>query len=285
MRPLVLTFSALLGVVGFVGFAPAASACDDPSGCGSPQPTYDPSGTAELVALANQERAGAGLAPLAMRADIAEIAAAHTAEMAKSGTIYHNDAYFSSATRTRLGLKALGENVGMAGSVRGAHQALMNSAPHRANILNGSFTVGGFAVVSDGGAFYVTEAFGTPSGAPRAAGTPVAAPAAPKPPVAAKPVPKPAAAPTPARAVRRPAPAPPTTPPPPVVEVAAPPAAPEPVADGPDTTTPGRMFTALASAGTSPGPLAFPAVILLGAVASAVLHAWRQSKARLVTAG
>ena len=123
-------------------------------------------GADRLLALVNQERTSRGLRPLAGRNDVADIARPHTANMASRRDIWHNDAYFTASTRSSLGAKALGENVAMAASVEVAHQALMDSPGHRANILNGSFDSAGLSVVHDErGYVYVTENFVTSGGA------------------------------------------------------------------------------------------------------------------------
>lgn len=124
----------------------------------------DPAGADQLLALANRERANAGLVPLTNRLDIVAVATDHSAAMASRGEIYHNDTYFSPATKSRLALSAVGENVGQAGSIPRVHSALMNSAPHRANILNGTYRVVGVAVVWASGQLFITEDFGVPKG-------------------------------------------------------------------------------------------------------------------------
>ena len=121
-----------------------------------------PDGAGRLLALVNHERTSRGMRALQGRGDIASIAGSHTASMAGHRTIWHNDSYFTANTRSSLRAKALGENVGMAGSVDAAHRALMDSAGHRANILNASFDVAGFSVMHDErGYVYVTENFAT----------------------------------------------------------------------------------------------------------------------------
>ncbi|MBW3615929.1 MAG: CAP domain-containing protein [Actinobacteria bacterium] len=117
-------------------------------------------GADHLLALVNNERTSRGLRPLAGRGDVDDIARPHTRAMASRRTIWHNDSYFTAATRSSLGAKGLGENVAMAGSVEVAHQALMDSPGHRANILNGRFDTVGLSVVHDErGYVYVTQNF------------------------------------------------------------------------------------------------------------------------------
>jgi len=143
----------------------------------TPQSTVDdPSGEMQMLAMVNQARAQAGVAPLTMRDDIRSIAVHHSFDMAAAGYIYHNDNYFSSSTRSQLHAAVLGENVDMNYSIEAAHQALMNSPHHRDNILDPRFVyVGIGAVETSSGTFYITQDFVQPADGWRPA---AAAPAA-----------------------------------------------------------------------------------------------------------
>jgi hypothetical protein len=163
-------------------------------------PTAAAGGAAQLFDLANRERVAAGLSPLEWRDDVAGIAADWTAQMAASGTLAHNDEYFSPATQAEIGSSARGENVAFSGSIEAIHYAFMQSPPHRANILDGDFSQGGFAVTQDAdGTWWATEDFMRPAGSRAAAPAPPApAPAepepAPEPVVVEQPAPQPVAA-------------------------------------------------------------------------------------------
>lgn len=132
----------------------------------------EPAAAARLFDLVNGERTSAGLAPLAYRADIADIAQAWSGELARRGVLAHNDDYFTRETRKRLGAKALGENVARAGDVDAAHRALMASSGHRANILDGRFRVLGVGAVLRDGTWWFTQDFLEPVAAPPSAPTP-----------------------------------------------------------------------------------------------------------------
>ena len=93
--------------------------------------TDDPAAAARMLVLANEARAAAGLAALVSRDDVVSIARPHSADMAAAHDIWHNDAYFTSATRSRLNAKSLGENVAKNASPEAAHQAFMDSPGHR----------------------------------------------------------------------------------------------------------------------------------------------------------
>ena len=55
--------------------------------------------------------------------------------------------------------RALGENVAMGPSLNAAFDALVKSAPHRANMLNPKFNRAAIGVVERNGYFWITEVF------------------------------------------------------------------------------------------------------------------------------
>lgn len=154
-------------------------------------PRNAPEAAQRLLDLVNAERTKAGMGRLTSRDDVVAIALAHTQRMVASGTIFHNDNYFSDSVQRLLNSKARGENVAQNSSVDDTHTRLMNSPGHRANILDPRFSVVGFAVVqATDGRYYTTQDFLQPAGAVApvapAPGPPTpAAPAAPRPVVAA----------------------------------------------------------------------------------------------------
>jgi uncharacterized protein YkwD len=175
-----------------------------PSPAASVQAGADSAGASQLLDLVNQSRAQAGLGPLAMRSDVVDIALGHSRDMATQNRLYHNDGLFSSTIRSLLAAGALGENVDMDFSVQAIHNAFMASPHHRANVLDGRFTVAGFAIVVDGsGSYWATEDFVQAKGSPqqaRSAPAPRAAVAASPPPTSGHPVTTSAPAPAPAAA-------------------------------------------------------------------------------------
>lgn len=174
----------------------------------------------QLFVLINTERSDAGLAPLVPSSDATEVAEAWSQFMSDINDLAHNDGWFTTETRQRLGAGALGENVATNADIADAHRRLMNSPGHRANILDPRFThVGIGAVKGPTGAWWITEDFFQMKEAPAVA--PAPAPAEPA-------TPAPAPAPT---VAPRPAPAPPA---PPAQEAApAEPPAPSPSEDAP----------------------------------------------------
>ena len=144
-------------------------------------PAPDPgAAAATLAGLLNRARADAGLAPVVVRADIAEIAQAWSQTMASAGSLSHNDGYFTDGVRSRIGAGMLGENVAVAGSVEQAHRALMDSPRHRDNILDARFTAVGVGAELRDGRWWFTQDFAQVS-APRAASVAAAPPTAPTP--------------------------------------------------------------------------------------------------------
>jgi hypothetical protein len=178
----------------------------------------DPAAAAQrILQLTNNERAGVGLPPLSMRADVVAIAQTQSEAMAAAMNIWHNEQFLTQATRKALAANMLGENVGMGANVDLVHAALMNSPGHKANILEPAFSIVGMAVVQGtDGMVYVTQDFLQPSGGKP---VPVKAVSAPRPaaPRSVSSKPKVASAPKPT--------APPTT------------AAPTPTTEAPAPTT------------------------------------------------
>jgi hypothetical protein len=132
----------------------------------------------QFVSLTNSARGSRGMRSYAVSGDLVTVARRHAQRMAAKHDIYHNPNLGNEVS----GWQAVGENVGMGGDASSIHQAFMNSAPHRANILDGDFTQVGIGTARDEkGVLYVTEVFRKPYGA-------AAAPApAPKPRTVTKP--------------------------------------------------------------------------------------------------
>ena len=130
----------------------------------SPTPGYSATGSWQLLAEVNQHRRAMGLRALAVDSRLAGIARSWADHMVATGTLAHNDAFFSTSSHRALGMRALGENVGWNYSVSAQGDAFLHSPGHRANIENGSFTVAGFAVVrGPDGRIWSVEDFGAPA--------------------------------------------------------------------------------------------------------------------------
>lgn len=104
----------------------------------------------------NGERTSRGIPALVSNGELVSIARRHSQRMADAGKIFHNS---NLANEVSPGWKSLGENVGVGPTCDAIHTAFMNSASHRANVLDPEYNQGGVGVVVKDGAIYVTEIF------------------------------------------------------------------------------------------------------------------------------
>ncbi|HLB88647.1 MAG TPA: CAP domain-containing protein [Terriglobales bacterium] len=126
---------------------------------------YDPEAERQLLVMANQARAQAGLPPLQLDEGLTQAARAHAAALAARQQLSHQLPGEPSlaqrlAASSTMHLDRAGENVSFAPSVDQAQQGLMRSPPHRENLLNAAFNVAGFGVVRNGYTLYVAQDFG-----------------------------------------------------------------------------------------------------------------------------
>ncbi len=118
----------------------------------------------QMLDLVNQERIKAGLPAFSVDSRLVELA------RVKSRDMYENN-YFSHTSPTHgspydmerkagLSYRVMGaENIAKASTVARAHQLLMNSNGHRANILDPRHDTIGIGIVSTSGGIYVTQLF------------------------------------------------------------------------------------------------------------------------------
>lgn len=128
-------------------------------------PNIDAEAERQLLDLANQSRAQAGLSPLQPDDGLTQAARAHAAEMADQQQLSHQlpgEPSLSQrlAAASTLHLEGAGENVAYASTVNQAEDTLMASPPHRENLLNPAYNVAGFGVVRSGNTLYVAQDFG-----------------------------------------------------------------------------------------------------------------------------
>ena len=153
----------LAAVLVLVGGAPTLATTPSPAPSAAPA-GYLPVASWMLLAEVNKHRRARGLVPLRVDAGLASTARAWSEQMAARQVVAHNDAMFSTASRQRLRMRLLGENVGWNTSVLAQHQAFLASPGHRRNVEHAAFRVAGFAVVRDrNGRLWTTQAYGTPS--------------------------------------------------------------------------------------------------------------------------
>ena len=118
----------------------------------------------QIFQLVNAERAKQRLQPLAWDGGVAGIAREHSRQMARQKFFAHQDPRGrtvvdrASAGRVR-GWSKIGENVGRGGSVDSLHQAFMDSAGHRENILDPAWTHVGVGALYANDRLYVTVVF------------------------------------------------------------------------------------------------------------------------------
>lgn len=107
-----------------------------------------------MLALLNQSREAAGLSPLRGNTTLRTVARLHGSDMFANGYLSHQsrDGRLPLERVEAAGLSPwhVGENLAYAQDVREAHQLLMNSPGHRANILSPVYRWIGIGVM-DGG--------------------------------------------------------------------------------------------------------------------------------------
>ena len=117
-----------------------------------------------MLALVNEERAKHGLRALQADPEAAEVARAHSRDMFARGYFSHITPEgadpFDRLRRGGVRFRAAGENLAFSRTLPMAHQGLMNSPGHRANILRPAFGRVGIGIV-DGGRYglMVTQNF------------------------------------------------------------------------------------------------------------------------------
>ena len=159
--------------------APSSAAPTSTASATSPAGTSSGSAAAQVLALINQARSAAGLAPLTITAGLNSSASAHNSRMAGGCGLSHQcpGEPDLGARETAAGVHwtSAGENIGEGGPVAnttaaiaqmavGLTQSMLNEKPpddgHRRNILSSSFTHIGIAVFRDSsGTVWLTQDF------------------------------------------------------------------------------------------------------------------------------
>jgi len=119
---------------------------------------------AELLQLTNQARAQAGAPALQMDDGLAHAARLHAERMVSAGRIAHDFLGEPSlpqrlAASSSLHLDRAGENLALASTLEQVQHVLMNSPPHRANLMEPGYNVAGIAVLRHDSRLYVVEDF------------------------------------------------------------------------------------------------------------------------------
>ncbi|MGA2355407.1 MAG: CAP domain-containing protein [Terriglobales bacterium] len=176
LRALAVLFALLLAISGINAAAKTPLAADTGKDINSEKPTPQASSAAgaasgedsaaenELLQAANKSREVAGVQPLRMEDGLREAARGHALLMIAKNRLDHQFAG-EPALLERIGLVSplkidrVGENVAFASSASAVHVVLMNSAPHRENLLDRGFNVAGFAAIWSEGKLYVVQDF------------------------------------------------------------------------------------------------------------------------------
>ncbi len=126
-------------------------------------PDIDAAAEERMLVLVNQARAAQGLRPLVMDEAVRAVARRHSADMRDRGYFEHQDPEgqvpADRAQAAGIRFRLFGENISMGAEVGAAHEALMNSAGHRANILHPDYGRIGIGIVRRRGGPYVTQNF------------------------------------------------------------------------------------------------------------------------------
>ncbi len=108
----------------------------------------------QMLDLVNRERVANGLQPLAPDPELTEVARAHSTDMFARGYFAHDTPEgltpFDRMRDANVRFLTAGENLALAPTVSIAHNGLMNSPGHRANILRPQFGRVGIGIM-DGG--------------------------------------------------------------------------------------------------------------------------------------
>ena len=128
-----------------------------------PSSAEDRAAESALLELANQRRSEAGVPPLRADKGLTEAARAHARLMVQREQLSHQfDGEPSLMPRLResgLRINQAGENVALNASTKKAFEALMQSPPHRQNLLDPDFNVAGMAAFWSHGRLYVVQDF------------------------------------------------------------------------------------------------------------------------------
>lgn len=118
----------------------------------TPQPTTGLSTEeSKMVNLVNQARIGQGIKPLSVNQQLATLARKKSQDMVTNNYFSHNSPTYGSPfdmmKSAGVTYRTAGENIAGASTTETAHQNLMNSPGHKANILNTNFTEVGIGIV------------------------------------------------------------------------------------------------------------------------------------------
>jgi len=118
-----------------------------------------------LLNATNRDRAAAGLPPLQWDANLAAAAHQHALLMAQRNALSHQfpgePPVQDRARHAGARFSLIAENVAEGPSIPGLHTQWMNSAPHRANLMDRELNAVGISVVQSGNMYFAVEDFST----------------------------------------------------------------------------------------------------------------------------
>lgn len=120
----------------------------------APQTTGLTADEQQMLDLVNKERAAVGLSPLAVDLALTKTSRLKSQDMVDNKYFSHDSPTYGSPfdMMEKFGItyNAAGENIACNQSVQAAHEALMNSPGHKANILSKDYTHIGIGIVNGG---------------------------------------------------------------------------------------------------------------------------------------
>lgn len=118
------------------------------------QLTVDSEAEAQMLALVNKERRDRGIPELSLREEVVPVARAHARDMWERNYFGHvspeGEDVGDRLNKAGVGYRLAGENLALAPTLNTAHNGLMNSQGHRANILEPDFRRVGIGVIDNG---------------------------------------------------------------------------------------------------------------------------------------
>jgi uncharacterized protein YkwD len=163
MSPMLRRF-AILAVLALLAlsFTSTSHATSRASASGSARPQAGSPET-QLLDSANRDRAAAGLPALQWDMSLAAAARLHAQRMAHTNTLSHQFPgelpLQQRATQAGARFSVIAENIAQGPSAASLHHQWMNSAPHRANLLDPDLNAVGIAVVQSGETLFAVEDF------------------------------------------------------------------------------------------------------------------------------
>jgi uncharacterized protein YkwD len=112
-----------------------------------------------FLGLLNQARAQAGLPAMQGDGALGDTSRSWSANMSARDQLYHDPNLAAAVSSVEPNWRSAGENVGVGYGVQQLHDAFMNSAGHRANVLSPKFNRVGVGVVYNGTKIWVTFRF------------------------------------------------------------------------------------------------------------------------------